>query len=125
MYSFNQSNKQELNSLIERLHYVNNKLERYESQCGYEEAISHLPNDDNEVFYPMYNEEASYEGDDESGWSNHSEEKDTVCLPSYESNFDWEEESNDGSEHSSEVEGMNSSSDSKKEGATQFFHHTN
>jgi hypothetical protein len=125
MHYFNQSDRQELNSLIKRLHYVNNDLERYESQCGYEEVESHLPSDDNEVIYLVYNEEESYEGDDESGFSNYSEEKDIVCSPSYESDFDWEEESNDGSEHSSEAEGMNSSSDSEKESASQFLCHTN
>ena len=70
-------------------------------------------------------QEVSYEGDDESFYSNHSEENDTVCSPSYESNVDWEEESNDGSKHSSEGEGMNSSSDSEKESASQFLCHTN
>ena len=74
-----QQHRKELNSLIERLHYVDNELERYASQCGYEEVVSHLPSDDNEVLDPMYNQEASYEGYDESGCSNHSEENDILC----------------------------------------------
>ena len=73
----------------------------------------------------MYYQEASNEEDDESGYSNQIEENDTTCSFSYESGADWEDESNDGSEHSSEGEGMNSFSESKKESASQFLHYTN
>ena len=122
MHFLDQQDRQEMNYLIERLHYVENNIkieeERYASQCGYEKAQSHFPIDDNEVADLMYNQEMSYEADGESFCSNHSEENDTICSPSYESDVDWEEESNDGSEHSSEAEGMNSSSNSEKESAS-------
>ena len=84
-----------------------------------------LPSDDNEVVDPMDYQEVSYEGDDESFYSNHSEENEIVGSSSYESNFDWEEERNDGSGHSTEDEVLISSSKSEKENASQFLCHTN
>ena len=43
----------------------------------------------------------------------------------YESDATWEKESNDGSEHSYESEGMNSFSKFENENAFQFLHCTN
>lgn len=43
------------------------------------------------------NQEASYEKDDDSGYSNQGEENDITCSSSYECDADWEEENNEES----------------------------
>lgn len=68
--SLDQLDMQEMNSLIERLHYVENviklEVDRYASQYQYKEAKSYLPSDKGEVANLVYYEEVSCEDNDES-----------------------------------------------------------
>ena len=70
MDSLDQSNMQEMISLIDRLHRVENvikfEVERYSSQYEKEEAENHVSRDESEVVDPTYYEEVSCEDNDES-----------------------------------------------------------
>ena len=114
--SFDELYMQDLNSVIHSpigdFLYVenitNHEEERCSSQYEDEEARSDVSSDEGEVPDPLYYEEASCEDNDESCFSSQEENSASTCLSSCESDANWEEESNDGSEYSYEGNGMNS-----------------
>ena len=81
-------------SPIDDLPYVENvincEVEGHVSQYKDEEVASYVSSYEN-----LCHEEASYEEYDESVYSSQSEENDNTCSSLYESNINWEEESND------------------------------
>lgn len=120
-----QSNMQEMNSLIERLHYVENviksKVERHSPQYENEEVESHISNDGNEFVDLTYCEEASCEDNGKGCCSSQEEDSVSTCSSTCESDANWEEESNDGSEYSNVSKGMSSISKSESEGPVQSY----
>lgn len=80
-----------------------------------EEAEIYVSSDVNNVVDLAYDEEASYEEDDEIGYSNQGEENDITRSSSYESDVDWEEESNEESKCPYPSESITSFSRSENE----------
>lgn len=119
---------QDINSIIHSpndLHYVenimNHEIERYSSQYEDKEAESYASSNEGEVSNLMYYEEASCEDNEESCYSSQEEDSDRTWSSSCESDANWEEESNDGSEYSYERKGMSSFSKPKSEVPFQSY----
>ena len=94
----------------------NHKVARHSSHFYvHEEAESCVSSDVNNVADLVYDKEASYEEDDESGYSNQGEENDITCSSSYEFDADWEEESNEESKCPYPSESVSSFSKSENE----------
>lgn len=112
--SLDQLDMQDINSVvsspIDDFIYVENitdcEGECYSSQYKGEEVENHVLSDEGKVFDLMYHEEASFEDNDESGYSHQEEDSDNTYSSPYESNVKWEEESNDKSKYSYANRGM-------------------
>ena len=84
---------------------MNHEEESCSSQYEDEEARTDVSNE-GEVVHPMYNQEASYEVDDEICCSSQEEDHDSICSSSCEWDTNWEEESNNESDYSHASNGM-------------------
>lgn len=97
---------------VDDLHCVENIMnqeeERYLYQYEDEEPGSNVSSDKDEIVDLTYCEEASCKDNGETCCSSQEEDCDSTYVSSCESDADWEEERNDGSEYSYVSKGMNS-----------------
>jgi hypothetical protein len=114
--------RQEMISLIHRLHHVDNvmksEVEIYSSQYEYEQAEIYVSSDGSKVFDLMYYEEAECEDNNESYCSSQEGDNASKYSSSREYDANWEEERNDGSCHSCASRDMNSFSKFERQNAS-------
>lgn len=96
-------------------------MKKFSSQYEDEEFESHVSSDEGKISDRTYYEEASCEDNDEIFYSSHEEDIESTCSASYESNANWEEERDDGSDYSYVSKGINYFSKSESEVSFQNY----